>query len=142
MVERRSVCVIGSDGVVGEALVRELEGRGVSVRRVAREDAWRHVRERLDGVELVCVDTSIWWDELEDEAVALAEFRGWMARAHEAGVAQVLVVTSAATLGVAGEQGAVSELGLYRVGDGELWEDRVWRLEGEAYGWMARGVRA
>lgn len=132
------VCVVGSDGAVGAALVTELEGRGMSVLAVPRERAWRHEHEDLEGVVSVCVDTRVWWGDEGWEEGARA-FRGWLERAHrEAAVAQVLVVTSAATLGR--KRGEIGELEMYVMGSGEAWEDRVWRMEGEAYGWMARGL--
>lgn len=136
---KAKVCVVGSNGAVGEALVAELEERGFDVVEIEREQAWRHDREGLDGVVLMCVDTSIWWEGEEEEA--LRAYRGWMERAYHAKVPQVLLVTSAATLGKGEHEEGIGELEAYVMGSGEAWEDRVWRMEGEAYGWMARGVR-
>lgn len=129
----KAVVVVGAQQVVGHALCEQWEARDVEVRAV--EDVRDVAQMRGDDVGALYVDTSVWWDHGGVSEGDFASYHDWMAWAKRYGVGRVGVITSAATLG-----GESLESGLYVAGEGEVWEDEVWRFEAEGYMYMNQGV--
>lgn len=131
---REVVVVVGAQQAVGHALCEQWSARGVEVRGV--EDVRSAAQLRGEGVGILYVDTSVWWGEGEVSEEDFGCYHDWMGWAKRYGVGRVGVITSAATLGEGCE-----ESGLYVAGEGEAWEDDVWRFEAEGYAYMGLGLR-
>lgn len=134
-VVKQRVMVVGGACAVGHALEDVLTERGFEVDMIRDEDVWKIGGRRWEGVAALILDTSVWWGSGDVCREGMGEYRQWLERALEEGVRQVLVVSSAATLGR-----ECDEYGLYRMGEGQAWEDCVWQFEAQAYHYMSQGL--